>query len=151
MRRISYHITVVVVLGGFYWPLFPGIPAKITKWLLAGFPRRLWDHVGTRASHTEQTNISGEYNYETFKPPLSTRISMSPLFAGEDKQRWNSNHTNRTKSVWDFFFSPHLAPVALLSLVCLTSVFDPEPPDSLEQCNEGDHISRTTHSNLNPR
>lgn len=38
---------------------------------------------------------------------------------------------HRQDSVWDFFFSIpplHLAWVALLSLVCLTSVFDPELP-----------------------
>ncbi len=27
-------------------------------------------------THTEQTDISGEYNYETFKPPLSAAASQ---------------------------------------------------------------------------
>lgn len=80
---------------------------------------------------------------------LSAAASQwAPFFAVTDRQRRNSYHTNSTKSVWDFFLSLsplHLASFALLSLVCLTSVFDPEAPlDRLKQCNEGyTHTSRT--------
>lgn len=63
------------------------------KMITGSVSSRLWDHVGTRSSHTEQSNISREYYYETFKPPLSARISLSPFIAGEDKQRRNSCYT----------------------------------------------------------
>lgn len=47
--------------------LFPSILAEITKMITGSFTRGLWDHAGTRSSHREQTGISGERNYETFK------------------------------------------------------------------------------------
>lgn len=47
--------------------------------ITGGVSWRLWGHIGTRPSHAEQSTDSREYYYETFKPPLSARISLSPF------------------------------------------------------------------------
>lgn len=66
-------------------------------------------------THTEQTHISGEYYYETFKPPLSSRISMSSFHCSRQPKGAVSVRSNRTKSVSGFIPRQHLA--SLLSPV----------------------------------
>lgn len=112
-------------------------------------------------THRGQYNISREYYYETFKPPLSGRISIRCptttltlwifffLFAFESRHKTKIPATPTGKSLCGVFFPlPHLASFALLSLVCLTSLFDPRAPPptvwTMRTVRQAAHISRTS-------
>lgn len=105
-------------------------------------------------THTQQTSISGEYNYETFKPPLSGHISMSPFLYEYLKKKKKGKQeiptTPRGQSLCGILFFPPLSYIWHRLRCCRLFVslwFDPEhPPPSRN--NEGYTHS---HSNLSPR
>lgn len=95
-------------------------PCRDNKMITGSFTRRLWDHVGTRASRREQTGISGERNYETFKSH-----NELPLFNAGRARRAGKCWTHQQGKVcvrFVFRLPRRLASVTLLTLVCLTSV-----------------------------
>lgn len=147
--------SLVVVLGGFHWPLSPG---KDYKMIIGSFSRRLRDPVGTRSSHTEQTSISGEYNYETFKPHLN-----EPLFCGYGHAK-ETFLPHQQDKVCVGFFSLSLLYIwhrlrccrLFVSLQCLIQSPPhthphPRQPGTMQWRIHTSPGPRRVHSNLDPR
>lgn len=100
-------------------------------------------------THRGQYNISREYYYETFKPPLSGRISIRcptttltlwiffSFCVWIQAQDENSCHTNREKSVWGFLSFATFGFVCF-AVACLShfTVWSKSPPsDSLNNAH----------------
>lgn len=101
-------------------------------------------------THRGQYNISREYYYETFKPPLSGRISIRcptttltlwifffSFCVSIQAQDENSCHTNREKSVWGFLSFATFGFVCV-AVACLShfTVWSKSPPsDSLNNAH----------------
>lgn len=78
-------------------PLFPGNLCKNYKMMIGSLSSKTVGSCRDQSiTHTQQTSISREYYYETFKPPLSSRISMRSLSKSQEKEEIPTTPTEQS-------------------------------------------------------
>lgn len=85
-----------------------------------------------------QASISGEYNYETFKPPPAAASQWDP-FCGQRQAKKKFLPLQQDKVCVGFFFLPSTFGIGCLVVACLSHfrVWSRAPQGSLEQCSQG--------------